>query len=89
LPANFDADGFVHCTDGALELAATANRYFGSFRGDLVALIIDLGCLTSPVRYEDPGNMYPHVYGPVQREAIVGLIEMPRDANGAWLPPPS
>ena len=89
LPASFPAEGFVHCTDGAEELAATANRYFSAHDGELLALVIDRQRLTSPVRYEDPRNVYPHIYGPVQREAITGVRPMQRDSTGAWLPPRS
>ncbi len=88
VPAAFGVDGFVHCTDGAAELAATANRYFGSFSGDLLALVLDVGSLSAPVRYEDPGRIYPHVYGPIDRAAIVEVLTMRRDADGQWLPPP-
>lgn len=86
-PAAFGQDGFVHCTDGAEELAATANRYFASYHGDLLALVLDRARISAPVRYEDPGAVYPHVYGPIERSAIVEVLTMPRDARGAYLAP--
>jgi len=39
------------------------------------------------VRYDDPAQIYPHVYGPIDRAAIVGVLTMPRDASGAYLSP--
>ncbi|HEV7666081.1 MAG TPA: DUF952 domain-containing protein [Chloroflexota bacterium] len=87
-PAAFGHDGFVHCTDGAADLAATANRFFADFQGDLLVLTLDTARLTSPVRYEDPARIYPHVYGPIERAAIIRLQRMQRDpTTGAWQPP--
>jgi uncharacterized protein (DUF952 family) len=88
-PAAFGADGFVHCTDGAFEVAATANRYYSAVPGDLLVLTLDLARVSAPVRYEDPGRIYPHVYGPIERAAVVNVQTMPRDAEGAFLPPPA
>jgi len=89
VPRGFDRDGFVHCTDGAEELAATANRYFSSLQGELLALVVDLGLVSAPVRYEDPRRVYPHVYGHIERTAIVDVLTMPRDAQGTYLPLPA
>ena len=82
-------EGFIHCTDGADEVAATANRYFAQEQDELLALVIDLERVTAPVRYEDPRRVYPHIYGPIPREAIVQVLAMPRDAAGRFLPPQS
>jgi uncharacterized protein (DUF952 family) len=87
VPAAFAQDGFVHCTDGAAELAATANRFFADRPDELLALVLDRTRLTAPVRYEDPGNIYPHVYGPIDRAAVVDVLPMPRDARGAFRAP--
>ena len=87
LPAAFAQDGFVHCTDGPEEVANTANRYFATFEGDLLALVIDREQLHAPVRYEDPAQIYPHVYGPIERDAIVHVVIMPRAPTGELLPP--
>jgi uncharacterized protein (DUF952 family) len=87
LPAAFEHDGFVHCTDGADEVALTANRYFSGFTGDLLVLVLDRSRLAAPVRYDDPAEVYPHIYGPIERDAILEVRVMPRDASGAFLPP--
>jgi uncharacterized protein (DUF952 family) len=87
-PESLSSEGFVHCTDGPDEVALTANRYFRAEADDLLALLIDVGRLSAPVRYEDPRRVYPHVYGPIEREAILGVLEMPRAADGSFLPPP-
>jgi uncharacterized protein (DUF952 family) len=87
VPAAFGQDGFVHCTDGADEVAATANRYFGTFDGELLALVLDRSQLGAPVRYEDPRRVFPHVYGPIERDAVVEVLTMPRDGAGHFQAP--
>jgi uncharacterized protein (DUF952 family) len=87
VPTAFDRDGFVHCTDGAAEVAATANRYYAD-ADDLLVLTIDRARLQALVRYEDPRQVYPHVYGPIERDAILKVEPMRRDAvSGAWMAP--
>jgi uncharacterized protein (DUF952 family) len=87
VPCGFGQDGFVHCTDGPDEVASTANRYFAGFHGDLLALVLDRAHLTAPVRYEDPGQIYPHVYGPIDRAAIIQVRVMARDDDSRYLAP--
>ena len=77
----------MHCTDGADEAAATANRYFADLAGDLLVLVLDRSELGAPIRYEDAREVYPHVYGPIERAAIVEVIVMPREATGTFAAP--
>lgn len=86
VPRAFVQDGYVHCTDGTVEVAATANRYYRQ-ADDLLVLSIDRARLGAPVRYEDEQRIYPHVYGPIERAAIMDVRPMRRDPAGAWLPP--
>jgi uncharacterized protein (DUF952 family) len=87
VPAAFEHDGFVHCTDGAEEVALTANRFFSEETDDVLVLVLERSRLSAPVRYEDVREIYPHVYGPIERDAIVDVYVMPREASGAFLPP--
>jgi uncharacterized protein (DUF952 family) len=84
-PSSAD-EGFIHCTTGADEMVATANRHYRLDRRDFVVLTLDLDRITSPVRVDDPGGIYPHVFGPIDRAAIVGVRPMPRAADGMFLP---
>jgi uncharacterized protein (DUF952 family) len=88
-PASLADEGFVHCTDGAEELAATANRYYADEHDELLALVIDLDEVAAPIKIEDPRRVYPHVYGPIPRAAIVDVLTMARDASGAFVAPQS
>jgi uncharacterized protein (DUF952 family) len=79
-------EGFVHCTDGVAEMVATANRHYRSDPRTFVVLTIDLGGVGSPWRYDVPGSPYPHVYGPIDRAAILQVVAARRDAAGRFQP---
>lgn len=79
-------ESFIHCTDGADNLAATANRYYTADPRDFVVLVIDKSRVAAPIRYEDPNNIYPHIYGPLNRSAIVEIRGIKRDEARRFLP---
>jgi uncharacterized protein (DUF952 family) len=85
LPSTFDADGFIHCTDGAENLIDTANRYYRADPREFVALVIDLSKVRAEVLYEDVGRIYPHIYGPLNRDAVVRLAPVRRDSDGTFV----
>jgi uncharacterized protein (DUF952 family) len=80
------SEGFIHCTDGATNMVATANRHYRDDPRDFVVLTIELGAVTSPWRVEDRSGIYPHVFGPIDRAAITAVVDAPRDADGSFLP---
>lgn len=86
-PPGFLDEGFIHCTDGEQNLADTANRHYRDERRMFVVLAIDTALLDAEVKYEDPGRVYPHIYGPLNRDAIVAVLPILREADGAFLPP--
>lgn len=66
-------EGFVHCSTPA-QLRATADRYYAG-RTDVVLLTIDTTRLAGTVVMEQApssGEWYPHVYGPIPLDAVVG-----------------
>ena len=79
-------EGFIHCTTGHDEMVATANRHYRDDPRPFVVLTVDLESVSSPVRIEDNRGIYPHVVGPIDREAILEVRPMPRDADGTFLP---
>ena len=88
VPADFAREGFIHTTDGAHNMADTANRHYSADPQPYYVLYIDTARLTSPVRYDATPHIYPHIYGPLNRAAIIGQALMPREAEGTFLPPP-
>jgi len=85
VPEAFAADGFVHCTDGEQAVIDTANRYYQGDARHYVVLSIDTDALAAPVRYEDAGRTYPHVYGPIETEAVTLVRKIERDADGRFV----
>lgn len=81
---SLDNEGFIHCTDGADALIATAERHYRDDPRDFLALTIDLDRITSPWRYDDPGKPYPHIYGPIDRAAIIAVVGVDRSADGRF-----
>lgn len=83
-PGSLAREGFIHCTDGEAELMATANRYYRSDPRPYVALALDRARIAAPVRYDDPAQMYPHVYGPLNLDAVLEARAVCRAADGAF-----
>lgn len=87
LPRDFDADGFVHCTDGAEALSIVLSTYYKDDPDDWLVLYLDLDRVASPVRYDDPAEIFPHIYGPINRDAIVAVKPIGRAEDGTFLRP--
>jgi uncharacterized protein (DUF952 family) len=90
LPAEFEADGFVHCTAGDELMLKVANRFYRNTPGDFVLLTVDTSRLTAPLKWERPPDddlapEFPHIYGPIDRAAIVGAREVRRAGDGEFL----
>jgi uncharacterized protein (DUF952 family) len=84
-PLGFEAEGFVHCTDGDVELLAVANRFYADDPGAFVVVDVDLALVGVPWRHDDAGGIYPHVYGPLRRDAVRGLRPVLRDGAGDFV----
>jgi uncharacterized protein (DUF952 family) len=87
-PTDFEREGFIHCTQGEEQLAVVANRYYRNDRRVFDVLVIDADALTSELKYEPGADdvLYPHIYGPLNRDAVVDVLPMPRDPDGAFQP---
>jgi uncharacterized protein (DUF952 family) len=80
-------EGFIHCTAEAERLVEVANRFYGHLAGDFVILWVETDRLQAEVRWEmADGHRFPHIYGPIEREAIVDVIAFPRNPSGRFLP---
>ncbi|WP_175412416.1 DUF952 domain-containing protein [Streptomyces sp. TRM64462] len=86
-PPSLASEGFVHCSaDGAAALAV-ADAHYRRVPGPLLALVVDEERLSADVRWEGTpgGTVFPHVYGPVERAAVVALLEVRRGPDGEAL----
>ena len=84
-PEAFASDGFIHCTDGVENVIATANRYCKDDARPYLVLLIDTDKVSAEIKYEDPERIYPHIYGPLNRDAIVSSIPVKRAEDGTFL----
>jgi uncharacterized protein (DUF952 family) len=77
------ADGFIHLSTAA-QLAGTLDLHFAGQKG-LVIAAIDLMALGRAVRWEPSrqGQLFPHVYAPLNRGAVIASCPVERDATGA------
>jgi uncharacterized protein (DUF952 family) len=84
-PPGFKTEGFVHCSTRD-QLLGVANEVFAG-RDDLVLLCIEPRRLTSPVCYENLSGrlpLFPHVYGPIDREAVELILDFPPVEDGTF-----
>ena len=88
-PAAFASDGFIHlCEAGSIE--GVGSRYFRGQEG-LVLLQVDPLRVQAPIRYEDllgGGLAYPHIYGPLNVDAVDAVIPFPPNPDGTFSVPP-
>lgn len=84
-PEAFESDGFIHCTDDALELIQVGNRYYRADRRQYLALTINCDLLRVPVLYEDAARIFPHIYGPLAMPAAERLQVVIRNPDGEFI----
>jgi uncharacterized protein (DUF952 family) len=86
-PSNFQSDGFIHCS-GIESVIDVATDYYSKVT-DLILIKINTNKLKSTLKYEDPvplnesennhikNNLkFPHIYGPMNKESILGIGKM-------------
>ncbi|MFZ1996163.1 MAG: DUF952 domain-containing protein [Solirubrobacteraceae bacterium] len=86
--AGYEAEGFIHLSDPE-QVARVANARFAGAQ-DLVLLCVAVNRLASPLRYEpgDPASdeRFPHLYGPLNRDAVVRVLPLVEGPAGYALP---
>lgn len=79
--ASLQTEGFIHCSRPG-QVVAVANRYYAGST-DLLLLWIDPARLVTELRWEpSQGDIYPHLYGALNLEAIVRVSDFPSDHGG-------
>jgi uncharacterized protein (DUF952 family) len=89
-PDSLRSEGFIHCSTPA-QLIDTANRFYRG-QDDLVVLHIEESRLTAELKYEasamphgeGTGQMFPHLYGELNVEAVERVVELPCEADGSF-----
>jgi len=82
-------EGFIHCStpDQVVEVADRAFRG----RDDLVLLCITPARVQPEVRFElaPDGGLYPHIYGPLNADAVLAVVAFPPGDDGRFKLPES
>uniref|UniRef100_A0AAU2JK49 DUF952 domain-containing protein n=1 Tax=Streptomyces sp. NBC_00049 TaxID=2903617 RepID=A0AAU2JK49_9ACTN len=93
-PPSLGSAGFVHCSGDRATALAIADAHYREAAGALLALEIDEAALTAEVRREgENGARFPHVHGPVNRDAVIHVWEVVRTPGSPaslapWRPGP-
>ncbi|PWK13507.1 DUF952 domain-containing protein [Tumebacillus permanentifrigoris] len=84
VPRDYEQEGFIHATCGDDLLVRVMNRVYSKYEGDLLLLVIDEERVTAEVKYEQAsdGQLYPHIYGALNTDAIVDVRQMERGTDG-------
>lgn len=85
VPEAFDADGFIHCTNGLEPLVDVANMFYRADDRDYIVLVLNLALVHSEVRYDDPDQKFPHIYGPLSKSAVIGRLTARRKDDGTFM----
>jgi len=80
--------GFIHCSTKE-QVVDVANRLYRG-RNDLMLLEITESKVSAPIKYENlegGEKLFPHIYGKLNKEAIVTTAEFPCLADGGFVFP--
>ncbi|MFP4496616.1 MAG: DUF952 domain-containing protein [Vulcanimicrobiota bacterium] len=87
---DFFNEGFIHCTGEPNVVISICNNINRNSPHDFVLLKIDENKVKAPVIYEkNPGSHieFPHIYGFINKDAIVDIKTMQRTSSGDFLFP--
>ena len=91
-------EGFIHCSTLSQVLPVAEKFYSGG--SGLVLLVIEPTLLSSALKWEPPsggtpppgvleGDPFPHIYGAINLDAVVNVVDFERDKNGKFQIPAS
>jgi len=82
LHPSLDTEGFIHCSTPE-QFEGVANRIYKG-QQHLLLLVIDPTRLSSELKYDlaKDGQLYPHIYGPLNLDAVIRVISFSSDKKG-------
>lgn len=83
--ASLTTEGFIHCSTPEQVTQVADERFRGE--SGLILLCIDSSLVAPEIRYEGEIEQYPHIYGPLNLNAVVSLVEFPPNADGTFALP--
>lgn len=90
---SLDTEGFIHCST-LHQLALVANRYYQG-EDNVLVLVISTATLSPDLRWDPPRHpdgssaqpvhlLYPHIYGEINTDAVLKVIDWTRDSLGRY-----
>jgi uncharacterized protein (DUF952 family) len=89
---SLETEGFIHSSTKP-QVLPVANELFKE-RGNLLLLVIDPARLTSELKWEAPdgkpppgvpeGDPFPHIYGPINLDAVVKAVDLESAPDGSY-----
>lgn len=91
-----EAEGFIHLSKPT-QVVRVANARFRGHPG-LQLLVVDSERVTAPIKHEAPyendeaalanDDLFPHVYGPLNTDAIIAVVDFEPGEDGRFTLPP-
>ena len=83
-PRLLDTAGYIHCSKSS-QIIEVANHLFNGQRG-LVLLVIDPKEVNPEIKWEgeEQANLFPHIYGPLNLNAVKSVLEFPSSEDGTF-----
>jgi uncharacterized protein (DUF952 family) len=80
---SLETEGFIHCSRPE-QILASANRYYRGLE-DVLLLWIDPAKVETEVRWEEAhGELFPHIYGPLNLDAVLDVTRLIADEDGIY-----
>ena len=98
-PESFARQGFIHFSQRH-QIVNVANAFYRG-QQNLALLVVEPSRLKAELKYEAPahpsaadsaspaGDLFPHLYGPLNLDAIVEVVDFPPNADGLFTLPDS
>ena len=83
-PPSLADEGFIHCSKDHDQVLRVMQRLYAG-RADMLVLEVETDKLTSSLVWEPSrsGEIYPHIYGPLNLDAAISVSEVqPDGADG-------
>lgn len=90
---SLETEGFIHCSTEEQVVPVAENFYKG--QSDLLLLVVEPALLSSDLKWEPPaggtpppgvreGDLFPHIYGPINLDAVVKVFDLQSNPDGKY-----
>lgn len=90
---SLEIEGFIHCSTESQVVPVAENFYKG--QSDLLLLVIEPSLLSSDLKWEPSsggppppgvpdGDLFPHIYGPINLDAVIQVFDLESNTDGKY-----